>query len=92
MQRARHQLPSRLTIKLWLRGLEKRADEVRRLVGEVKYRMWRLYLAGSAHYFQKGWLGLCQALLVKNDDGQNWLSLTRQPWYCATSSRLAAGD
>ena len=71
-----------LSVKHWLRRLEAHAQEDEAIVGEIKYRMWRLYLAGSAYYFQKGWLDLYQSLLVKNENGQNRLPLTRDEWYC----------
>ena len=34
-------------------------------VGEEKYRVWRIYLAGSAHAFERGWLSLWQLLAGK---------------------------
>jgi cyclopropane-fatty-acyl-phospholipid synthase len=71
-----------LTLCQWLRRLEANADEARRLVGELKYRIWRLYLAGSAYYFQSGKLDLYQSLLVKSRDGRSGMPLTREDWYC----------
>lgn len=50
-----------LTLRHWLRRLEDHADEARCLAGEIKYRIWRLYLAGSAHYFQTGRLECIRA-------------------------------
>ncbi|HEV7220305.1 MAG TPA: cyclopropane-fatty-acyl-phospholipid synthase family protein [Terriglobales bacterium] len=73
-----------LTAKQWLRRLEAHAKEAEAIVGEIKYRMWRLYLAGSAYYFQRGWLDLYQSLLVKNQNGHNDLPLTREDWYCGS--------
>ncbi|HEX6805479.1 MAG TPA: cyclopropane-fatty-acyl-phospholipid synthase family protein [Terriglobales bacterium] len=70
-----------LTLGRWLRRLEARQEEARRLVGELKYRIWRLYLAGSAYYFQSGKLDLYQSLLVKSDAGRSGLPLTREDWY-----------
>ncbi|MGH9529593.1 MAG: class I SAM-dependent methyltransferase [Terriglobales bacterium] len=70
-----------LTTKRWLRRLEAHAVQAQAIAGEIKYRMWRLYLAGSAYYFQKGLLDLYQTLLVKNERGCNHLPLTRQHWY-----------
>jgi len=61
--------------------LESHWEEVRRITGEVKYRIWRLYLAGSWHYFRTGKLDLYQALLVKNNQGNSRFPLTRQDWY-----------
>jgi cyclopropane-fatty-acyl-phospholipid synthase len=55
----------RLTVLAWLRRLEQQEESARRLVGEPKYRMWRLYLAGSAYYFQKAKLELYHSLLLK---------------------------
>jgi cyclopropane-fatty-acyl-phospholipid synthase len=70
-----------LTLQHWLRRLEARAQEARKLTDEVKYRIWRLYLAGAAHYFRTGKLDLYQSLLVKNGNGKNAMPLTRQDWY-----------
>jgi cyclopropane-fatty-acyl-phospholipid synthase len=70
-----------LTLCQWLRRLEAAAAEARSLVGELKYRIWRLYLAGSAYYFQSGKLDLYQSLLVKNRGGRSAMPLTREDWY-----------
>jgi cyclopropane-fatty-acyl-phospholipid synthase len=40
------------TLQLWLERFEERADAVRALVDEEKYRIWRIYLAGCAHAFE----------------------------------------
>lgn len=60
-----------LTVHHWLQRLEARAAEARAIAGELKYRIWRLYLAGSAYYFQSGKLDLYQTLLLKNGEGKN---------------------
>jgi cyclopropane-fatty-acyl-phospholipid synthase len=70
-----------LTLCHWLRRLEANADKARELVDEVKYRIWRLYLAGSAHYFRTAKLDLYQTLLVKTDGGRSGVPLTRADWY-----------
>jgi cyclopropane-fatty-acyl-phospholipid synthase len=75
-----------LTLVQWLRRLESRKREAEKLVGEIKYRTWRLYLAGSAHYFRSGKLELQQALLWKRDVGLSGLPLTRKDWYRDTAS------
>lgn len=41
--------------------------QLRRTVGDRRYRTWQLYLAGSAYYFQKARLGLYQTVLSKNE-------------------------
>lgn len=70
-----------LTVHHWLQRLEARAAEARAIAGELKYRIWRLYLAGSAYYFQSGTLGLYQSLLARNEQGQNALPMARADWY-----------
>jgi cyclopropane-fatty-acyl-phospholipid synthase len=72
-----------LTLCQWLRRLEANQIRACNLVGELKYRIWRLYLAGSAYYFQSGKLDLYQSLLVKTAAGRSGLPLTRQDWYNA---------
>ena len=53
------------TLWHWLERLEASADAARREVGEERFRVWRVYLAGSAHAFDRGWLSLFQLLAGK---------------------------
>jgi cyclopropane-fatty-acyl-phospholipid synthase len=53
------------TLWYWLERLESNADTARREVGEEKYRVWRIYLAGSAYAFDRGWLSIFQLLAGK---------------------------
>lgn len=53
------------TLWQWLDRLEKNAEAARREVGEEKFRVWRIYLAGSAHGFERGWLSIFQLLAGK---------------------------
>jgi cyclopropane-fatty-acyl-phospholipid synthase len=69
-----------LTLCHWLRRMETSMEQATKLVGELKARIWRLYLAGSAHYFQSGKLDLYQSLLVKCDHGRSGMPLTRANW------------
>jgi cyclopropane-fatty-acyl-phospholipid synthase len=70
-----------LTLRRWVRRLEGRAPEARSIVGEITYRVWRLYMSGSAHAFANGRLNLYQVLLSKPEDGDSQLPLTRADWY-----------
>jgi cyclopropane-fatty-acyl-phospholipid synthase len=70
-----------LTLCHWLRRMEDSMQQATRLIGELKARIWRLYLAGSAHYFQSGKLDLYQSLLVKCANGRSGMPLTRADWY-----------
>ena len=58
------------TLWHWVQRLEARAEEARRLIGEQKYRIWRIYMAGSAHAFEHGWMELWQVLAGKSVDGR----------------------
>ena len=70
-----------LTLRQWVRRLEAHAERARQIAGEIKYRIWRLYMAGSAYQFRKGWLDLYQSLLVKTQEGPSGLPLRRADWY-----------
>jgi cyclopropane-fatty-acyl-phospholipid synthase len=70
-----------LTLRHWVRRLEAHAGEARKLAGDTNFRVWRLYMAGSAHYFKTGRLDVYQTLLVKPDQGSSGLPLRRSDWY-----------
>jgi cyclopropane-fatty-acyl-phospholipid synthase len=53
------------TLWHWVNRLQDRAAEARRMIGERKYRIWRIYMAGSAHAFDQGWMELWQVLAGK---------------------------
>jgi cyclopropane-fatty-acyl-phospholipid synthase len=72
------------TLWHWCARLEANADAARAEVGEEKYRVWRIYLAGSAHAFDRGWLSLWQVLAGKPyADGRLPHPLTREYMYPA---------
>ncbi|GMQ87893.1 MAG: C17 cyclopropane fatty acid synthase CfaB [Gammaproteobacteria bacterium] len=51
-----------LTLRHWVRDLEAKRDEAIRYSSEVTYRLWKLYMAGCAYYFDEGSIGLHQVL------------------------------
>jgi len=51
-----------LTLRHWVRSMETHKDQAVRVAGEKIYRLWRLYMAGSAWYFEEGSLSVYQAL------------------------------
>jgi len=51
-----------LTLRCWIQALEAHHDRVVDMVGEATYRVWRLYMAGTAYYFDEGSMGLYQVL------------------------------
>ena len=71
-----------LTLRHWLHRLEAHHDETLRYVDEATYRVWRLYIAGSAHGFGRGHIAVYQTLLAKlGATGETDLPLTRIDWY-----------
>jgi cyclopropane-fatty-acyl-phospholipid synthase len=70
-----------LTMRQWLRRLEARRDDARRLTNEATYRVWRLMLAGCVHGFASGRMNVYQALLAKPESGASRLPLSRADWY-----------
>ncbi len=70
-----------LTLRHWVQRLETHAEEARKLTNDVTYRIWRLYMSGSAHGFQTGSNNIYQTLLTKPDRGNSGLPLTRADWY-----------
>ncbi len=77
-----------LTLRHWVRRLESRHDEALRHLDEPTYRVWRLYMSGSAQAFTTGRLNVYQALLVKpGAQGCSCLPLTRADWYAPLQLR-----
>jgi cyclopropane-fatty-acyl-phospholipid synthase len=72
------------TLWQWCERLEANETAARAEVGDAKYRVWRVYLAGSAHAFDRGWLSLFQVLAGKPlADGRLPHPLTRDYMYAA---------
>ncbi len=70
------------TLWRWCERLEASAEAARAEVGEERYRVWRIYLAGSAHAFDRGWLSLWQLLAGRPlPDGRLPHPLTRDYMY-----------
>ncbi len=72
-----------LTLRHWVARLEARHDDAVAATDEAQYRIWRLYMAGSAHAMATGRLNLYQIVLAKPVYGASRLPLTRHDWYTA---------
>ena len=71
-----------LTLRRWVRRLEAHHEEAAQIAGEQAYRVWRLYMAGSARVFAIGRIGIIQTLFSKmGEDGLSNLPLTRKDLY-----------
>jgi len=66
-----------LTLRRWVANLEANAKEAAALVGEGRYRVWRLYMAASARMFEAGRLQVHQVLAVRSDGGRSGQPLRR---------------
>jgi len=58
-----------LTLRYWVRNLEARWEAAVAEVGAERARLWRLYMAASAHQFRYGHLSVHQTLLAKPGEG-----------------------
>jgi cyclopropane-fatty-acyl-phospholipid synthase len=72
-----------LTLHHWVERLEAHAEQARSITDETTYRIWRLYMAASAHGFRAARLNLYQSLLAKPLNGESGMPLTRADWYRA---------
>lgn len=70
------------TLRSWIANLERNRDAAVAAAGEQSYRVWRLYLAGSAQGFRSGRIAIYQSLLAKpNASGAVELPATRRDLY-----------
>ncbi len=70
------------TLEYWSDNLEARLEQAAQMVPERALRIWRLYLAGCAHAFQRGWINLHQVLTCKpHPDGSLELPWSREDIY-----------
>src|SRR5262245_22459245 len=53
------------TLWSWVERLEANRTAALAAVGEKTYRIWRIYMAGSAHAFERGWMSIYQVLAGK---------------------------
>lgn len=70
-----------MTLHQWVRRLQECSEKARDLTDDTTYRIWRLYMAGSEHWFRAGSLNLYQMLLAKPLHGHSGMPLTRADWY-----------
>lgn len=54
-----------LTCDHWVENFEARADAIKQMAGDRRYRIWRVYLAGCAYAFNQDWIALYQVVCIK---------------------------
>ena len=78
-----------MTLRRWVRALEEKSSDAKALVGEHTYRVWRLYMSGSANAFATAAINIIQTLLAKPDmAGRSNLPLTREDIYSDLGTSL----
>jgi cyclopropane-fatty-acyl-phospholipid synthase len=71
-----------ITLRHWTSRLMANAERAIAIAGERTYRVWRLYMAASAHAFASGSINIVQTLLAKRDEtGEAGVPLTRRDLY-----------
>jgi cyclopropane-fatty-acyl-phospholipid synthase len=70
-----------LSCRNWLRRLEAHSDEARNVTSDVFYRIYRLFMAGATYTFKIGRDSAYHIVLVKPDQGNSGMPLTRADWY-----------
>ncbi len=53
-----------LTLRHWVEALERHHEQAVAMVGEATYRLWRLYMAGCAYFFDEGSTNVYQVLVA----------------------------
>ena len=66
-----------LTLHRWVANLEANRKEAASLVGEARYRVWRLFMSVGARGFELGKSEVFQVLAVRSERGRSGLPLRR---------------
>ncbi len=74
-----------LTLRRWVEGLRQSEEALRNHVSETTFRIWLLYMAGSAAAFRRGDIAVYQVLLSRPNRGRSELPLTREDWYAEST-------
>lgn len=69
------------TLHRWVMALQQHKEQVIALTNLQTYRIWELYMTGSAEAFRRGEIAVHQLLLSKNAEGRNSATKIRKEWY-----------
>jgi len=69
------------TCTAWAENFEANTDKIKRLTEDKRYRIWRIYLAGSAYAFMNDLISLYQVVCVKAGRNVPMLPLSRRYMY-----------
>ena len=65
----------------WAQNFEQHAAQIRSLVDDRHYRIWRVYLAGCAHAFTHDWMSLHQIICTRSGQRAGTLPISRRYMY-----------
>ncbi|HZW11704.1 MAG TPA: cyclopropane-fatty-acyl-phospholipid synthase family protein [Noviherbaspirillum sp.] len=69
------------TCSIWAENFEERAKQIRTLVDDRRFRIWRVYLAGCAYAFAQDWVSLYQVVCTKAGREPSGLPWSRRYMY-----------
>ena len=70
------------TLTQWAHRIDARPEEACAIAGEKRFRIWRVYLAGSAYGFRENWMNIHQMLVCKlGNSAMNPFPMTRDWMY-----------
>lgn len=70
------------TLWHWSKRFEANLDRLREMVGEQRFRVWRVYMPGCAYAFEQNWVALHQIVACKSATPDRYpLPLTREYMY-----------
>ena len=78
------------TCAIWTDNFEARADTVRALAGDKRFRIWHVYLAGCSYAFEQDWISLYQIVCGKAGRKSAALPWSRKYMYAATPAQPAS--
>ena len=79
------------TCTCWLENFEAQSDQIKSLVGDRRFRIWRVYLAGCAYAFSQDWISLYQVVCANAGRDPSSLPWSRRHVY-AGDSNSASGQ
>ncbi|WP_420475963.1 class I SAM-dependent methyltransferase [Noviherbaspirillum sp. ST9] len=69
------------TCGIWAENFDDRAEQIRTLVDDRRFRIWRVYLAGCAYAFAQDWVSLYQVVCTKANRNASTLPWSRRYIY-----------
>jgi cyclopropane-fatty-acyl-phospholipid synthase len=72
------------TLSIWSNHFEAQAEAIRAMVGEKRYRIWRVYLMGCAHAFEMDDVAIYQVICRKAGQAASRLPWSRRSIYPVT--------